>query len=46
MNKAITAMKFAGLTLKDFRNKTRQERFFLWMMVVATVEIVNSRHGC
>lgn len=37
MNKAIRAMRYAGVTLADFRKLSRPDRIRLWMMVVATV---------
>lgn len=38
MNKAIKAMKYAGVTLADFRKLDRLGRMRLWIMVVATIE--------
>lgn len=38
MNIAIKAMQYAGLSLKDFRGKSKSERSFMWMTVVACIE--------
>lgn len=38
MNKAIKAMRYAGLTLADFRKcKTKSERYLFWMLVVSNI---------
>lgn len=31
-------MKSAGLSLKDFRGKTKSERAFIWLIIVANYE--------
>lgn len=38
MNKAIKAIRHAGLSLKDFRGKSKAERCYMWMLVVANIE--------
>jgi hypothetical protein len=38
MGTAIKAIRYAGLTLADFRGKSKSERSFMWMLVVANIE--------
>jgi hypothetical protein len=37
MNKAIHAIHYVGLTLKDFRGKTKAERSLMWCFVIANI---------
>ena len=39
MKNTIQAIHHAGLTLADFRHKTKSERSLLWLLVVANVEL-------
>lgn len=37
MKRFIHALHYSGLTLADFRNKTKEQHAYLLMLVVATV---------